>query len=268
MEGIFRKRIHNLLTKHHRTVVKDEALAEKLLPKFDIGCKRITPSNEYLPCYNKDNVTLVTEGIKRFTAEGIETNDGNTHKVDSIIYATGFSIIDSARAYESYGIENPKIKYDTQSLENGYIVGKDTKFGTHGENGRISLSEEWDDQPNAYKGIAYPDYPNMFFLLGPGTGLGHNSAIYMIECQINYTVHAIRTMIRSQIKSINLKRHVNDEYQAWVQECMKNKVFALSTCKSWYKNKRGINYTLWPSHLIHYWWVTRKVSLDDYICRF
>ena len=251
------------------TVVKNAALAEKLLPNFDIGCKRITPSNDYLPCFNKENVTLVTEGIKRFTTEGIETNDGNIHEVDTILYATGFSIIDSSKSYQAYGVEKSRNASSKKpSIENGEIRGKALQNGTQVQNGRISLGEEWDDQPNAYKGITYPDYPNMFFLLGPGTGLGHNSAIYMIECQINYTVHAIRTMIRHNIKSINLKKHVNDEYQAWVQECMKNKVFALSTCKSWYKNKRGINYTLYPSHLTRYWWETRKINLDDYICQY
>ena len=222
VEGILRKYINNLLTKHHKAVVEDEALAQKLLPDFDIGCKRITPSNEYLQCFNKETVSLVTEGIKRFTADGIETENGAVHEVDTIIYATGFSIMDSAKSFKSYGID----KNNNKVIENGVNRGNEV------ENGRISLAQEWDDQPNAYKGITYPNHPNYFFLLGPGTGLGHNSGIYMIECQINYVVDAISKMIKYKIKSLNLKKHVNDEYQTWIQKCMKNKVFGLSSCKS------------------------------------
>ena len=252
------------MTAYHRSQVKDPDLAEKLLPNFDIGCKRITPSNDYLRSFNKENVTLVTEGIRRFTPDSIETKGGTLHKVDAVIYATGFSILDSAKAFTSYGVENPQNSVKQETSHNKVILNG-VKTGV--ENGRVSLAEEWGDTPNAYMGITYPNQPNLFYLLGPGTGLGHNSAIYMIECQINYIVDAIRSMVKYNIKSINLKTSVNDEYQAWVQRSMKNKVFALSTCKSWYKNSRGINYTLWPSHLTHYWWDTRKIDLNEYICK-
>ena len=267
VEGIFRKHIHNLLTTHHKSVVKDETLAQKLLPDFDIGCKRITPSNEYLQCFNKETVTLVTEDVQRITADGIETKDGTLHKVDTIIYATGFSIMDSAKSFKSYGIDKSQNNLK-QEKPHGKVIENGVYRGSEVVHGRISLAEEWDDQPNAYKGITYPDHPNYFILLGPGTGLGHNSGIYMIECQMNYVVDAINKMIKYKIKSLNLKKHVNDEYQTWVQKCMKNKVFGLSTCISWYKNARGVVYTLWPSHLTHYWWVTRKVNLNEYICNY
>ena len=62
-----------------------------------------------------------------------------------------------------------------------------------GSDGR-SLHEVWDGSPQAYKGTAVPGYPNLFFLLGPNTGLGHNSIVYMIEAQIAYVMDALRTM--------------------------------------------------------------------------
>ena len=37
-------------------------------------------------------------------------------------------------------------------------------------------------------------FPNLFLLLGPNTGLGHSSMVYMIESQIAYVTDALRVM--------------------------------------------------------------------------
>ena len=268
MEGFFRKRVVNILTEHTMTEVKNPEVAKKLIPSFEIGCKRVTPSNEYLQSFNRDNVTLVTEGIDSIVENGIKTKDGIVHEVDTIIYATGFSPIKSANAYKTYGMNG---LYDnSKTSEEVHMNGHVKQANGHltQMNGKISLGEEWQDYPNAYKGITVPGYPNAFFLLGPGTGLGHNSVLYMIECQVAYTIDAIRNMIETDIKSVNVKKRVNTEYQEWVQECLKNKVFNSTNCKSWYKNDKGVTYALWPSHLTHYWWITRKFDLENYICKY
>ena len=46
----------------------------------------------------------------------------------------------------------------------------------------------------AYKGTTVAGYPNLFFLVGPNTGLGHTSIVFMIESQIAYVLDALRTM--------------------------------------------------------------------------
>ena len=217
--------------------------------------------------FNRDNVALVTDEIDCITEHGIKTKNGTLYEVDTIVYATGFSPIESWKASDMYGLNdfhqsNDEVKINEHipdvSLANGHMGNM-----VEAEE-RINLKDEWKDAPNAYKGITYPGYPNAFFLLGPGTGLGHNTVVYMIECQVAYVVDAIRNMIESDIKSVNVKKPVNDDYQEWVQECMKNKVFNSPSCTSWYRNKRGLNYTLWPSHLTHYWWITRKFDIEDY----
>ena len=135
--------------------VKDAETREKLTPKFPIMTKRITPSDEYLETYNNPNVKLITESIETFTKEGIQTADGTEHKVESIIYATGFDLLGSLRLVKLLGAD-----------------GRD-------------MSDVYGDTPMAYKGCTHPNLPNLFYLLGPGTGLAHNSAIYMIECQVS-----------------------------------------------------------------------------------
>ena len=248
-KGRLREKGKKILMDYLKKVVKDPELQKKLTPDYDVGCKRITPSNTYLQSFNRENVSLVTSKIKCFTEEGIQTEDGKIHEVDAIIYATGYSVLKSYNAFE--------------------VLGKSTKDKTSTEdtqNGHISLKEDWGDQPNAYKGITYPGFPNFYFLLGPGTVLGHNTVVYMIECEVSYVVDAIKAMVDMDIKSLEVKKEVNDKYQVWSYEWMKNKVFQTPSCTSWYRNTAGINWTLWPGDLTRYWWVTRKIDLNEYTC--
>ena len=209
-------------------------------------------------------MSLVTEGITCITENGIQTIDGNIYEVDIIVYATGFSPLLSTTGFSAFG-ERKK----ANTMQNGLqeTDGEDTtkiQMNDLLQNKRLCLKDEWGDEPNAYLGINYPGFPNAFFMLGPHTTLGHSSVIVMIECQITYIKDCIEKVIKGNIKSIDVKHTANERFQIWVKEQMKNKVFALSSCSSWYKNKKGVNWVLWPSHLAKYWWMTRKVNLDDY----
>ncbi len=209
-----------------------------LTPDYQIGCKRICLSSEYLETFNQNNVLLVTDPIECFTKSGIKTKDGTVLEVDTIILATGFDPAASFHTFKAIGINRE-----------------------HG-----SLQDEWGDTPYAYRTLTYPGYPNMFFLFGPGAGLGHNSVIFMSECAVSYGSDAVRKMVENGIKSMDVKKPLCDGYWDWVQESMKTKVFSLPECTSWYRNSKGVNYTLWPSICVKYWWDTRKVNLTDYNC--
>lgn len=231
--------VHHMVREHHRKVVKDPELCKKLIPSYDMGCKRITPSDTYLAAFNKENVHLVTESIQEFTETGIRTKDGKDHEVDAIIYATGFDLLQSAKAFKQFG-----------------LAGRE-------------LSETFQDTPMAYYGITHPDNPNCFWLLGPGTGLGHNSIIFMIECQVDYTASAVERMLDAGAKSMVVKPEKLKNYWDWMQDQMKGMVFAdNSACVGWYRNERGVNWTLWPKDLVRYWWWTRTCNLVDYHLKF
>ena len=64
-----------------------------------------------------------------------------------------------------------------------------------GRDGR-TLAEVWAGSMQAYKGTTVAGYPNLFFLVGPNTGLGHTSIVFMIESQIAYVLDALRTVRR------------------------------------------------------------------------
>ena len=71
-------------------------------------------------------------------------------------------------------------------------------------------------------------------------------------------------MVEKNVKSIDLKPEVNEKYQQWVTEELKDKAFNSSACTSWYRNKSGVNYTLWPSHLPLYWYMTKEINPEHY----
>ena len=244
---MLRKRSVKLITKYYQKAVKDPELCKKLIPKYEFGCKRVTPSNHYLQSYNRDNVSLVTDKIKCFTENGIQTDDGKIHEFDAIVYCTGFDLLANAKTVDVYGRK---------------AAGQ--------ENGGQTMEDVWKDHgyPNAYKGVCSPGFPNSFSLLGPGSGLGHNTILFMIECQISFALDAIKNMVQHNIRSMELKKEVNDEFQAWALGSMKNKVQSSNSCVSWYKNADGVLWTIWPSHLTDYWWGTRKVDMEEFICRY
>ena len=133
-----------------------------------------------------------------------------------------------------------------------------------GENEK-PLEELFGDTPMAFLGCTHPNLPNFFFLNGPGTGLGHSSMIYMIECQADYAIDGIRKLIKFRAKSLRLKENIMIEYWNWSQNQMKDLVFGShSPVSGWYRNERGINWTLYPAGLVRFWWTTRNFNFSDY----
>ncbi|MEC7119562.1 MAG: NAD(P)/FAD-dependent oxidoreductase, partial [Pseudomonadota bacterium] len=157
-----------------RYQVKDAALAKKLTPDYVLGCKRILISNRYFPTFNRPNVELVTDGIAEVRENSIITRDGIERPADCIIYGTGF-------------ITDPRI----------YMKG----FECIGLNGR-NLMDDWKDGAESYYGITTAGYPNMFQLVGPNTGLGHNSIIFMIEAQVHYILEMMKLMRKKGVDAV------------------------------------------------------------------
>ena len=218
-----------------RRAVKDPETARKLSPDYAIGCKRVLLSNDWFPTFNRPNVSLHTDGIDRIEADAIMLRNGTRLPVDVVVMATGFVV-------------DPR-KY----LRNVDIVGR------HG----CELKSVWADIPHAYKGITVPDFPNLFQMTGPNTGLGHSSIIFMIECQARYILSAIQAGRARRLPVIEVRADVEADYNRQIQKKLARRVWA-SGCSSWYLDDKGRNFTLWPDTTTAYYLATRKVRLSDY----
>ena len=216
--------------------VKDSELRKKLRPNYTIGCKRILRSDDFYPTFNRANVQLVTESIKRFSPEGILTADGREHPLDAVIFATGFLAAD--------------INHYTR------IIGRDGR----------SLIDEWKEKgAEAYLGSTVSGYPNLGFILGPNTGLGHNSVIHMMESQMNYLMQYLEYLEQSGEGSfLEVKEEVQEVYNNKLQEQFKGTVWN-SGCQSWYVNEKGRNTTLFPRLTTTFRKLTRKFNPGDFL---
>ena len=221
---------------HVMCSVNDPITAEKLTPKFPLGCKRMTPSDLYLQSFNEDHVHLCTANIEEFNRSGITTIDGQKHELDVIIFATGFDIISSINAFEVKGLKGHK-----------------------------SLAECHGDTPLGYYGVSHHVCPNFFTIGGPGIVLGHNTVLFVGECQLNYIERGIESLLEKGAASLRLKASAMRDYQVWARKTSKNKVFEdAKHCTGWYRNDRGINWTFWPTNLVSFWWNTLRFDSQNY----
>ena len=215
--------------------IADPELRAKVTPDWQIGCKRILISNTWYPMLAREDVELVTDGIKEIRANAIVSADGTVREVDAIIVATGFHVTDSP-TYER-------------------IVGPDGR----------SLAQVWDEiGQQAYKGAAVAGFPNLLFVIGPNCGLGHSSMVYMIESHLNYLSSALKTMERDRIATFEVRPEVQHEYNEKLQARMERTIWTTGGCASWYLDKHGRNTTLWPSFTFVFRRLTRRFDGSAY----
>lgn len=214
--------------------VKDPALRAKLTPNYRLGCKRVLLSSNYYPALSQSNVNVVTSGIREIVADGIVTDDGAHHRADAIICGTGFQVNDVGAPFDVTGL------------------------------GGADLGALWlRDGPEAYLGVSVANFPNFFMIVGPNTGLGHNSMIYMIESQVQYIADCLRVLRRRKARTMTLRADVQHDFNARLQTAMQHSVWT-SGCHSWYQTRSGKVTALWPGFTFSFRKRTRRVRPHDY----
>ncbi len=197
--------------------VPDPELRARLTPTFEIGCKRILISNTYYPAMSSENVEVVTDPIVKVTGNAVVTADGVERPIDVLVVATGF--------------------FTTELPITEHIVGA----------AGASLAETWRTSGMAaYKGTTIPGFPNLFMIVGPNTGLGHSSMVFIIESQVEYLRAAVATMTRQRYATVEPTVEATREWNDDLQRRMARTVWNSGGCSSWYLDEHGRNTVLWP----------------------
>ncbi|OMC41381.1 monooxygenase [Mycobacterium sp. GA-1841] len=215
----------------HRTIT-DPVLRAKLTPDYPLGCKRPLLSGNWWPTFNLPNVSLVTSPIVEFTAGGLRTADGGEHRVDTVIYGTGFRAADYLRTLE--------------------VIGR----------GGIRLGEAWRDGAEAYLGTAIPGYPNLFTLYGPNTN-GVTSIIHILEVQSAYIRQLLDAMAERRECSVEVRQEIHARYNSDIQAAMRGTVW-LSNCNNYYRHSSGKIVTQFPYSGKVFGEMLRTPRLADY----
>ncbi len=199
-----------------RRQVADPELRRLLTPDFVLGCKRLLLSNTYYPALQKPNVRVVPTGVTHVTPKGVIDANGGEHRLDTLVFATGFRVTDPPIAERIFG------------------------------RGGSNLAKVWDGSPQAYLGTCVAGFPNLFLMIGPNLGNGHSSAFVQIESQADYVVDALRTLNRDGLTSVEVRRDVQESYNEEVQEALQGTVWNAGGCSSWYIDAKGRNTSIYP----------------------
>lgn len=171
-----------------RQIVRDPAIAEKLMPDHFVMTKRPILDNGYFETYNRDNVTLVDlreDPIERFTPNSVVTRTGE-HPIDMLVLATGFDAI------------------------SGSMLRLDPKG-----RGGVSLKERWRDRFHNFLGLMIGGFPNLFMIHGPGSpGVFYNMPLGA-ERQMGWIGNCIRRLREQKLGAIE-PRTASEE--AWANE--------------------------------------------------
>ncbi|GAA1862129.1 NAD(P)/FAD-dependent oxidoreductase [Pseudonocardia ailaonensis] len=208
----------------------DAELRRKVTPAFTMGCKRILMSNDYYPALRRDNVAVETAAISRVTEGGVVTADGVEHPADVIVFGTGFRVADGMASMT--------------------VTGRDGR----------KLADAWADGPEALLGTTVAGFPNLFLIVGPNTGLGHSSMVFMVESQVNYMIDAMRTVDAERALAIDTRAESQAEFNADLQRRLSRAVWATGGCASWYLDEQGRNRTLWPGYTVAFRRRTRRID--------
>ncbi|NUP82552.1 MAG: NAD(P)/FAD-dependent oxidoreductase [Nonomuraea sp.] len=209
---------------HLRAQVPDPALRARLTPDYPPGCKRVVIDSAFYPALTRPNVDVVTDKIVRVTPKGVETTEG-LREADTIVYATGFRSTEFLVPMEVTGL------------------------------GGGSLAERWSGGAEAYLGISVPDFPNLFLLYGPNTNLGHNSIIYMIECQVNHVMACLPEIAGRG--PVEVRPEAMAAWNRQLDAAMARMVWG-NGCQSWYKTAEGRVTNNWPGPTTLYRRLTAK----------
>ena len=223
--------------KHLAKQVPDDTLRAKLTPDFTIGCKRIILSNTLYPALMRDNVTLhdSDDGIDHVTPNGIVTKQGHAIDLDVLVWSTGYDATDGMISYP--------------------VVGR----------GGQTLADFWADYPRAYLGTTIPDFPNLFIVTGPNTGIGHTSAIFMIEAQMDYIMACVERVINDRdVQQIEVTGGAEARYTEHVHDEMTRTVWHDGGCNSWYKSRSGRVVAMFPGFTFMFRRMARNFKERDH----
>jgi cation diffusion facilitator CzcD-associated flavoprotein CzcO len=221
--------------RHMERAVADPGLRARLTPSYTMGCKRILISDDYYPALARPNVEVVSEPIVEIHERAIVTGDGVARAVDAIILATGFRPTDPPLA--------------------ACIRGRDGR----------TLKEVWAGSPRALLGTSVAGFPNFFMLLGPNTGLGHSSVVYMTEGQIEHLLGALRHMKERGLAALEPRPEAQAAYAAALDQRMRGTVWTAGGCASWYLDASGRNSTLWPDFSWRFRRRARRFRAHEYL---
>ncbi len=188
-----------------RQIVRDPSIAETLMPRSVVGCKRLCSDTGYFETFNRSNVTLVDIAktpIEAVDERGVRTTAAH-HAVDCIVLATGFDA----------------------------MTGTLARIDIRGKAG-VTLRDKWAEGPRTYLGLASAGFPNLFIMAGPGSPSVLSNMVPSIEQHANWIADCLAFMGARGLRRIEASAAAEDAWVAHVNEVADATLYP--SCNSWY----------------------------------
>lgn len=227
----WRRKLIGWACRQNLASVKDPVLREKLTPHDEPMCRRMIVSETFYPAMQRPNVALVTEGIERIEADGIRSRDGQLHKLDVLVLATGFYP-------NAWGIKN--------------VTGVDGQ----------RLDQVWQAGTRTYRSITLPGFPNYFMLIGPNSPITNLSLIDIADIGVDYIMQCIGKIQAGEFNTLMPRADVTAAFNEELRSAFGGTVW-ITGCNSWYLDADGVPAT-WPWVPARYRDDLKTVQLEDY----
>jgi 4-hydroxyacetophenone monooxygenase len=225
------------LTDYIRTELGERTdLMDKCLPSYPPYGKRPLLDNGWFRTMCRDDVTLVTDSVTEVRPRSVIDAAGVEHEVDVLVLATGFHAV--------------------------RVLGP---MEVRGRSGR-TLRETWgEDDARAYLGVAVPDFPNFFMLLGPNTFAAHGgSAALTIEMEVRYVMSLLLLLCSGAATSVEVRQEVHDGYDKQITDALQGTIWSHPGMSTYYRNARGRIVIPMPWTNVEYWHMTHAFDPGDY----
>ena len=227
------EKISKICADHLEQEIPDPELRAKLTTDYQAACKRLIFASDFYPAMRQQHTNLITDSIDQIEAKGVRTKDGQLHELDVLILATGF--------------DSSKFILPTQ------VTGE----------GGVDLADAWSGSPRAHRAVAMPHFPNFWMIEGPTGPVGNLSLIMISEHQIDYIISLLDEMGRAGLTSLAPKTEAYQQYNAAMNERVKDTVWVTGGCYSWYIDASGLP-NLYPFPPQQYLRDMKKPQIDEY----
>ena len=216
--------------------LRDPDLVATMTPEHPVlSARPVLVDSEYsiLDAIQRDNVTLVVDGIRGITETGVETEDGTVHEVDAIVYATGFKA--------------------TEYLFPMSITGRAGK----------TVEELWSETgAQGYVGAMIPGCPNLWTLYGPNTNGGLLIPAFQ-EMETKYALKCIERLILDDKKSIDVNEEPYRRYNEMIDERNRGMAWSDPRAENYYWTRFGRSATQNPLTSLEMWNLLREPNFAD-----
>ncbi|KAH6466494.1 hypothetical protein HBI57_029290 [Parastagonospora nodorum] len=207
-------------------------MRQKLVPKYELGCRRISPRESFLDAIQQDNVECVFEPIVSCKPKGLQTQAG-AKQLDVIVAATGFNT--SFRPWFP-------------------LIGRNN----------VDMKDLWKDDPASYMGIGYAGFPNYLSMLGPNFPVANGSLLGSLKAMAEFFVRLLKRVDELNVATFAPNKGAQDDFNQQAEEFMAGTVWP-GSCTSWYKHGYSGKITaVWPGSSFHYREVLEQDRWEDW----